>query len=160
MSIDSKQTLSGKTLPTDSAAVEEWRTIIAPACDTLRRLAGTTEDEFLQIGSLMQEFYQRSSEITTMANRLVETVSGERVHALIDHLRQMMANMEAYLASARSRSQDSCGTLERILELLGQVSEPLEGFQKMTKALRMLGISTKIESSRLGEMGTGFLTLA
>ncbi|HEY4745883.1 MAG TPA: methyl-accepting chemotaxis protein [Desulfuromonadaceae bacterium] len=144
----------------DDAVIAEWRSIIVPAGDTLGRLAGTTEDEFLQIGSQMQDFYQRSSEIAAMANRLVESVSGDRVHALIDHLRQMMGDMEAYLTSARSQSRDSCGTLERILELLGQVSEPLEGFQKMTKALRMLGISTKIESSRLGEMGAGFQTLA
>ena len=158
--MDSKQIVFGAASPENSLVIEEWRAIIAPSSDTLRKLAGTTEDEFLQIGSRMQDFYQRSSEITAMANRLVESVSGERVHTLIDHLRQMMGDMEAYLASARGQSRDSCGTLERILELLGQVSEPLEGFQKMTKALRMLGISTKIESSRLGEMGTGFLTLA
>jgi methyl-accepting chemotaxis protein len=160
MSTDLKQTALGTASPVDTVAIEEWRATIAPSCDTLRKLAGTTEDEFLQIGSQMQDFYQRSSEITTMANQLVESVSGEQVHSLIDHLRQMMGDMEAYLASARSQGHDSCATLERILELLGQVSEPLEGFQKMTKALRMLGISTKIESSRLGEMGAGFQTLA
>ena len=158
--MDSKQTPFGTVTPADSAVIQEWQAIVAPSCDTLRRLGGTTEDEFLQIGSRMQDFYQRSSAITSMANQLVESVSGERVHTLIDHLRQMMGDMEAYLASARGQSRDSCGTLARILGLLGQVSEPLEGFQKMTKALRMLGISTKIESSRLGEMGAGFQTLA
>ena len=160
MLTDSNQTSSGTAYPVDIAIIEEWRAAIAPSCDTLRKLAGTTEDVFLQIGSQMQDFYQRSSEITAMANRLVESVSGAHVQSLIDHLRQMMGDMEAYLASARCQSHDSCATLERILELLGQVSEPLEGFQKMTRALRMLGISTKIESSRLGEMGAGFLTLA
>jgi methyl-accepting chemotaxis protein len=72
----------------------------------------------------------------------------------------MMGDMEAYLTSARGQSLESCATLERILELFDQVSQPLEGFQKMTKTLRMLGISTKIESSRLGEQGLGFQTLA
>jgi len=144
----------------DSAITREWRSIIAPAGENLRKLAGTTESEFLQIGSRMMDFHQRSSEITTLANQLAEMVSGNQVQSLIDHLRQMMANMQAYLANARSQSVDSCRTLERIQELLEQVTHPLEGFQKMTKALRMLGISTKIESSRLGELGTGFLTLA
>ena len=145
----------------DTATVlSDWKAIIAPAIDTLTRLAGTTEDEFLQIGSQMQDFYLRSSEISSMANRLVETVSGEQAHSIIERLRQMMSEMEAYLASAREQSRDSCETLERILELLDQVSHPLEGFQKMYKTLRMLSISTKIESARIGEKGLGFVTLA
>jgi hypothetical protein len=146
--------------PADTAVIEEWRSLIAPSCDTLGLLAGATEDEFLQIGSRLQDFYLRSSEITAMANQMVESGSGERALALIGRLRRMMGDMEAYVACARNQSRDNCRALERILELLGQASEPLEGFQKMTKALRMLGISTKIESSRLGDMGTGFLTLA
>jgi methyl-accepting chemotaxis protein len=145
---------------TDTAVIAEWHSIIAPSRGTLQLLAGTTEDEFLQIGSQLQDFYLRSSEITSMANRLVESVSGQQIQQLIERLRQMMGDMESYLASARSQSSVSCTTLEQILGLLDQVSHPLEGFQKMTKTLRMLGISTKIESSRLGEMGLGFLTLA
>jgi len=123
-------------------------------------MAGTTEDEFLQIGSQLQEFYLRSADLTSMANRLVDAVSGERVQNLVERLRRMIADMEAYLANARAQSDDSCQTLEQILNLLNQVSHPLEGFQKMYKALRMLSISTKIESSRMGEQGTAFLTLA
>jgi methyl-accepting chemotaxis protein len=144
----------------ETTTYDEWRAILTPASVTLRALAGTTEDEFLQIGSQMQDFYIRSSEITAMANRLVETVSGESAQSVIEHLRRMMNDMEAYLISARNQSSESCEMLERILELLAQVSEPLEGFQKMYKVLRMLSTSTKIESSRLGEMGVGFLTLA
>lgn len=144
----------------NSVVLVDWRKIIAPSITTLRNMAGTTEDEFLQIGSQLQGFYLRSAELTSMASRLVDTVSGERVQSLVERLRQMIADMEAYLASARAQSDDSCQTLERIIDLLNQVSQPLEGFQKMYKTLRMLSTSTKIESSRLGEQGTGFLTLA
>jgi len=91
---------------------------------------------------------------------LIDSVSGEQLQTLIDHLRSMIADMEEYLKNARNQSTVSCAILERILGLLDQVSVPLEGFHKMTKTLRMLGISTKIESSRMGETGLGFLTLA
>lgn len=144
----------------DAAMITAWHTAITSAIDSLGVLAGTTETEFLQIGSQLQDFHQRSSEITALANRLVESVSGDQVHVVISRLRQIMSDMEAYLANARMQSRKSCDTLSRITLLLDQVSQPLEGFQKMTKVLRMLGISTKIESSRLGEMGTGFLALA
>jgi len=141
-------------------AIAEWRQVLPGAIDELTHLAGATEDEFLQIGSRLQEFYLRSSAISNLANQLVNVVSGGQTLALIDRLREMLTDMEAYLAGARVRNRHSCETLSSITSLLDQVSHPLEGFQKMTKALRMLGISTKIESSRLGDMGAGFLTLA
>ena len=137
-----------------------WRDIIVPAVETLRRMAGTTEDEFLQIGSRLQSFYQRSADISSMANQLVSVVSGESVVSLTSRLQQMMADMEAYLANARSRSSESCNTLDQVQILLDKLSEPMQGFQKMNKTLRMLSISTKIESSRLGELGSGFVNLA
>lgn len=150
--------------PTDTESGAEvlaaWRNVLSPAIETLREMAGTTEDEFLQIGSEVQSFYQRSSDITRMSNQLVEVVSGDRVHSLTGRLQQMMADMEAYLAEARIRSSDSCVTLEQVQDLLEKLSEPLEGFQKMNKALRMLSISTKIESARLGDIGSGFVNLA
>jgi len=150
-----------QSIPHDGdMAIAEWRQVLPGAIDELTHLAGATEDEFLQIGSKLQDFYLRSSAISNLANQLVDVVSGDQTEALIDRLREMLADMEAYLADARVRNRHSCETLSSIMSLLDQVSHPLEGFQKMTKALRMLGISTKIESSRLGDMGAGFLTLA
>lgn len=137
-----------------------WREMLTPALETLRFMAGATEDEFLQIGSRLQSFYQRSVDITGMAGQLLEIVSGERLQALTDRLRQMMGDMEQYLANARGRSSQSFQTLERVRGLLEQLTQPLEGFQKMNKTLRMLSISTKIESSRLGDLGSGFVNLA
>ena len=140
--------------------LRRWRGVLSPAIEILQRMAGTTENEFLQIGSEVQGFYQRSAEITQTSNQLLEVVSGERVHSLTCRLQQMMADMEAYLTAARTRSRESCSTLEQVQILLENLSEPLKGFQKMNKALRMLSISTKIESARLGEMGSGFVNLA
>jgi methyl-accepting chemotaxis protein len=149
---------------TDSSAVSatlaSWSEILAPAIESLRLLAGATEDEFLHIGSQLQSFYQRSVDITRMSGQLMEIVSGERLTMLIEQLQRMMSDMEQYLADARSRSNDSFKTLDQVQSLLEQLTEPLEGFQKMNKTLRMLSISTKIESSRLGELGSGFVNLA
>jgi methyl-accepting chemotaxis protein len=143
-----------------NTAIADWRRVLPEAIDALTHLAGATEDEFLQIGSQLQDFHRRSSGVSVMANQLVDVVSGDQTKMLIGRLREMIADMEAYLAGARERNSNSCATFSRITLLLDQVSHPLESFRKMTKALRMLGISTKIESSRLGDLGAGFLTLA
>jgi methyl-accepting chemotaxis protein len=137
-----------------------WRGSLFPAIDTLQRMAGTTEDEFLQIGAEVQGFYQRYVDITRTSEQLLEVVSGDQVQALTGRLQQMISDMEAYLTEARTRSSKSSHTLEQVQVLLDMLSEPLEGFRKMYKALRMLSISTKIESARLGEMGNGFVNLA
>ncbi len=151
---------SSSNVAAGAEVLAAWRDALSPEIETLRRMAGTTEDEFLQIGSQMQSFYQRSTEISGMSNQLVAVVSGDTVQSLTGRLQQMVTDMEAYLTEARTRSSDSCGTLERVNGLLDDLYEPLEGFQKMNKALRMLSISTKIESARLGEMGSGFVNLA
>ncbi len=143
-----------------AGTLASWRESIAPAIETLRVMAGTTEDEFLQMGSQLQSFYQRSVDITRMAGALTDIVSGERLQMLIGRLRQMMSDMEEYLAGARNRSGESFKTLGQVQELLEKLTVPLEGFQKMNKTLRMLSISTKIESSRLGDLGSGFVNLA
>ncbi len=160
MTFQSSPQFSQDNTRTGSEMITVWRGVLPPAIEILQRMAGTTEDEFLQIGSEIQGFYQRSADITRKSNQLVEVVSGDSVQSLTGRLHQMMSDMESYLAEARTRSGDSCSTLEKVQELLGKLSEPLEGFQKMNKALRMLSISTKIESARLGEMGSGFVNLA
>ncbi len=146
--------------PKAESVLSDWRIQLLPFVDSLRRLACETEDEFLEIGSRLQNFYQRTVEISQITGRLVGVVSGEDLLSLIERLKQVMADMNAYLADSRSVSGDGCATLEKVQFLLDQLFQPLEGFQKMNKALRMLSISTKIESARMGEAGGGFVNLA
>lgn len=160
MQFVSTQEISSENVQAGTEALCEWRSMLAPAIDTLRRMAGTTEDEFLQIGTEVQGFYRSSVEISAISNKLIEIVSGEGGRSLTGRLQQMITEMEDYLNNARTRSSDSCSTLQKVQDLLESLSYPLQGFQKMNKTLRMLSISTKIESSRLGELGSGFINLA
>ena len=137
-----------------------WQSMIGSSLAKLRQLAGATENEFLQIGEQMQGVHQRSGEISLMANHLVDVASGQRMQTLLERLRQMMRDMEDYLAKTRQRGTETFSTLHRVQELLAQISKPLEGFQKMDMTLHILGVAIKIESSRLGEMENGFVNLA
>ncbi|HEY3309260.1 MAG TPA: methyl-accepting chemotaxis protein [Desulfuromonadaceae bacterium] len=138
----------------------QWRERILPLIETLKKAGGTTEDEFLQIGARLQEFYIKSEQCSRLANQLVGLLGDDEYHVLIGALQRMIDEMDEYLLAARTRSNESRETLGRVLELLHAASQPLEGFQNMQKTLRMLGISTKIESARLGELGSGFTILA
>lgn len=142
------------------AQIQRWHEQLAPAMDILRRLAGNTEDQFLQLGEKLQDFAIRSGSISATARDLVELVAGAESSKLTDQLRQLFTDMGEYLGQVNHQGTESCQTLEQIVVQLENVVRPLEGFQKMDKALRMLSISTKIESARLGELGAGFTTLA
>lgn len=138
----------------------EWHTRLEPPLHVLKRFAGETEDQFLQLGERLQNFALRSGSISSAANDLVELVSGDESRQLTAQLHQLFADMQTYLERVRAQGEASSHILEQVLSQLDTVVQPLEGFQKMDKALRMLSISTKIESARIGELGAGFTTLA
>jgi len=140
--------------------LQRWQSQIAPVMSILQRLAGSTETQFLQLGEQLQDFVLRSSQISSTAAELVQLLAGDGSGQLTSRLRNLFQEMDSYLSHVRAQGSDSCHTLEQIMAQLDQVVQPLEGFQKMDKSLRMLSISTKIESARLGELGTGFITLA
>lgn len=140
--------------------LQRWHSQLSPVMEILQRLAGSTESQFLQLGEQLQDFVLRSSQVSSTAGELVQLLAGDESGQLTERLRKLFQEMDNYLSHVRSQGHDSCQTLEQIMTQLDQVVQPLEGFQKMDKSLRMLSISTKIESARLGELGSGFITLA
>ena len=137
-----------------------WRPILTSSLETLRRLAGATEREFLQIGARMQEIHQQAFDLSGTAQQLVEVASGERLQALIDRLREILRDMDKYLDQAQSRSETSRTTLNSVGSLLKAVETPLSGVKRMCKHLYILEVSIKIESTHIGEMGGEFINLA
>lgn len=140
--------------------LQRWQSQMSPVMEILQRLAGSTETQFLQLGERLQDFVLRSSQVSSTAGELVQLLAGDESGQLTARLSNLFQEMDSYLQHVRSQGSASCRTLEEIMTQLDQVVQPLEGFQKMDKSLRMLSISTKIESARLGELGTGFITLA
>ncbi len=134
--------------------------MLGPAIQLLEEFAGGTEEQFLKLGSQFQDFSLRSSKISSTANDLTELVTGSGNSAMSERLVTLFSTIEAYLDQIKTQGSEHFRTLEQILVELDRVVEPLQSFQKMDKALKMLSISTKIESSRLGELGAGFITLA
>jgi methyl-accepting chemotaxis protein len=137
-----------------------WSSGLAEQAARLRVVAGTTEGEFLAIGATLQDFYQRGAGISTLASEMMGEVAGDQVSETIGALGTLLDEMGRYVSRAQQETGESSATLRETLELLDRVSGPLTGFRKVDKVLRMLGISTKIESARMGQSAAGFDTLA
>ena len=137
-----------------------WSTGLEGMAAELKVVAATTEDDFLAIGGRLQDFYQRGVGISALASEMMAEVAGENVSQAMSGLGAMLDEMGLYVGNARQEIEGSAAALGEILALLDQVGGPLSGFKKVNKVLRMLGISTKIESARLGQSAAGFDTLA
>lgn len=140
--------------------LSNWHARLEPTLQILNRFAGQTEDQFLQLGERLQDFAIRSGNVSSAASDLVELVSGDESRHLTEQLQHLFSDMQSYLEKVRIQGDSSSHILQQVLAQLDTVVQPLEGFQKMDKSLRMLSISTKIESARIGELGSGFTTLA
>lgn len=144
---------AGQTAPEREAWIAQLRLVSS----RLGSVSASTEDEFLAIGARLQDFYQRAGEITTTVSSLVDRLGGEKGSASMNGLADILNDLESHLADARNESGRQ--SLETILQSLDRITTPLTGFSRMNKSLKMLGVYTKIESSRLGENSAGFESL-
>jgi methyl-accepting chemotaxis protein len=124
----------------------------------LHNILADKEEDFLQLGSNLMDFSSRSREITSEVSSLAELASGEEITGRINDLQAFMGTV-----SSLCQTMTDGATLEdlsRIIASLNKLKELFQEFARVIKALRMLGISTRIESARLGEYGRGFTSLA
>ena len=140
--------------------LNSWVALLSSSLATLRQLAGSTEQDFLQIGSQMQEICQHSITLSQTAHHLAEAASGERIRILMDRLRQSFREMEQYFEQALSRNSSRCTSLSSIEISLQETIEPLQWIRKMKKYLYIFEVSIKIESTYMGEMQSEFANLA
>lgn len=126
----------------------------------LNSFTGSTEEEFLRLGSDLFQFQQRAENIGSTATEVVNLVAGEEIADGISTLSGVVDRMNFFLESALGENRQSTSALARLLDILDGLDGPLEGFRKINKMLRMLGISTRIESTRLLNGGEGFENLA
>ncbi|MBT0662677.1 methyl-accepting chemotaxis protein [Geobacter pelophilus] len=137
-----------------------WGESLALVAEKLQKLSGTTEVEFLSIGARLHDFYARAGSIDHLSSDVAAQVGGEDIQEAIDRLVTLLNKVQEYLVDSEREAGQDCESLRKVLLLLEQVVEPLNSFGTINKVLRMLGISTKIESARLGNSAAGFDTIA
>ena len=98
--------------------------------------------------------------VTTHADQMVQVVTGEKINATTTTINDVVSQLGLYLSNLQREMGEFTGDFQEIISMLETAKTPLVGFGKINKVLRMLGISTKIESSRLGGNAAGFETLA
>jgi methyl-accepting chemotaxis protein len=112
-------------------------------------LNGSTEDDFLTTGRDLRDVATRTGQISTTAKSIADLVSGRDFEGYIEALQKLFERMNTYLALSRKKLNHNSETLLTILKTSDSIALHLAGFNRIVKHLRILGISTRIESARL-----------
>lgn len=147
--------MSARELP---EAFRSWGVELQELSRRLSRVIADKEDVFLELGRSIQDFFSRSKELSQQADQLAETASGKSLRQTFASLQQ---EIEALLRA--STGNEASGLPERLSQLLEsrrRLGELSGQFSPLIRRLRVLAISTRIESARLGNEGQGFSILA
>jgi len=144
----------------DSGRVKSER---SPIFDSLIRRIGSlsrsTEEDFLSIGKDLQDVSKRSSEISKNALSASAIMSGDEIKGAIDGLKAMIDQLEELFKKAETASSRNIDSLRSIGKTLRTVKEELTGLKDTSKDLKMLALSTKIQSTKTGASLSAFMQL-
>ena len=138
----------------------KWEEDIQGMLSNITKGMVSGETYFLTIGAQLNDFQERARSISTTAGQIAEQVANSEGKATLTEVGDLLATLQKYLDHWDNQWHNSALQLRRSEAILPQVETPLDEFRKIHKKLRMLGISTKIESARLGSAAAGFETLA
>ncbi len=119
-----------------------------------------SEKTFLEIGNKLRSFLTTSRSSAQLAGKAADAISDEILQKGINELNGFLTDFGSYLQTSINEIINDKHELHKIIPNIESINLQLAGFDKIVKQLRMLGISTKIESARLGSEDHGFYALA
>lgn len=119
---------------------------------------GAHEKDFLRLGDKLQDFSVQAGSLAGLAGQVLDSMAGQNMSDVIQGFNDELHAMSE-VCSTRP-ADDALGDLRSIVETIEGLEEHLREFNRLVRKLQMLGISTRIESARLGSDGVGFHTLA
>lgn len=134
----------------------QWLVRLHGVTVQLDDLNKSTEDEFLAIGERLLKFNMSAREISRISSSVAGLMAGEEITGAIGGFHGIVQHMERL----EGESRESAGILNHVLRILDQMFAHLAGFKQTARVLRVLCVSTRIESARLGQRDIGFSVLA
>ncbi|WP_153306817.1 methyl-accepting chemotaxis protein [Desulfonatronum thioautotrophicum] len=136
----------------------DWAVRLESLSQNLARVIPGREEEFLALGSTIQAFSTKAREMSKEAGALTELTAGEEVAQIVETLGGELDQISQ--TCGLSCREADVGRLEKIVTLVSSLEQRTGSFRKIVRSLQMLGVTTRIESARLGDKGKGFMNLA
>ncbi len=116
------------------------------------------EDDFLGLGSKIFSINSQANTFSGAASAMASSVGEGALHAAIGELQTRADEAKAVFSSVSST--DQLQGMAEVLGLIRELDQAMAQFSTMVQTLKVLEITTRIESARLGSAGAGFTTLA
>jgi len=147
--------MEGLTLKADPAAMQwsldEWRDRLSRPGRDLLELQALTENNFLFIGDQLRDFHLRSGKIAAAAAQVQKALAGEAAVEGVRHMQALIERMHSFLDDIHQSSLKNASTLRSICTALAGLDTPLQAFQRITRTLQIIGITTRIERSEYSD---------
>ena len=93
--------MSSQKVP-DIQSLPIWKEQLFQLSSSLNTLTTTTEDEFLEIGMAMTDFYERAGEITRMLSSLAAIMSGNEIARTVHGVEGVLDRIKHCLSGAET----------------------------------------------------------
>lgn len=141
-----------------ASLLREWDGRLERVNDVLSRVIPRREEDFLALGASIYGFSSKARDMSREAGELTELTGGEQISDLVEALRFELDQINEVCGF--SRREADVQRLEQIGAIIASLQRRMGSFRKIVRTLRMLGVTTRIESARLGDKGRGFMNLA
>ena len=133
---------------------------LSEVASEIDKITRNSENDFLKIGENLAYYLKGTNGLYETAVETAESISQKILKDGINPLSDLMNEFSSYLALSSNEFGLGIKNLGEISAKIEQIADEQSGFNKIVKHLKMLGISTKIESVRLGSDDQGFYSLA
>ncbi len=140
--------------------MNDIRSEVAGLTNLVSKLIPGTEEQFLFIGSRLNEVYVEVENISRQASSLVGMLDSSVMKGTIGRFRDVLESMDSHISKSDAKFESGMTALKDVLVAVSHVGDPLANFRKIVKTLKILSISTKIESAQLKKMESDFINLA
>lgn len=149
---------NGLPMSGNEAFFRTCRDVLVSSMRGLAGEVGSRERDFLTLGERLHHLRSRAEELAERAADLAGMTSGQAMNEVLGRLSDELEHMTGVCEMGTSR--ESLSELAVVTGIVADLEKIIGEFGRVVKKLSMLGISTRIESARLGSKGLGFSTLA
>ncbi len=138
---------------------QNWSCTLTDVADKLCGLTVSTEQDFLDIGEKLQDFYSRSNNMSEMSSAVVELMTGDEISASAQRLAEILEELQHHLGKSEEHFTKILNILKQYICTLRKAISHLDGFKMLVLNLSMLGFCTRVENAHVFNNDTGFASL-
>lgn len=127
--------------------LDDWYDNLSQPGRKMVELHALTEERFLQFGSFLSDIHSRTMGVAEISTAIRDQMIGDDASAGIANLQMLVERMSIFLHDIQISSARNEKALTSLCETLERLHQPLQAFQRITKTLQVVGITTRVECS-------------